>query len=173
MTCLLYTSMGNLGIRAIQAGYIVVFLILLLVPFAMVLKRESFPKAVKQNFIWYRQFSWKDRFLLWAIFIFWILLENWILDSLQGKLIQDQDFNLSVLKYFLRSHTYRVGLACWIVLALIQCVAIVLVFLWITRLLDKYKALPYLPEQAGGKEGLKKRLPAKAGKERRIARLCK
>ena len=53
--------------------YIVVFLILLLVPFAMVLRRESFPKAVKQNFIWYRQFSWKDRFLLWAIFIFWIL----------------------------------------------------------------------------------------------------
>lgn len=51
------TSMGNLGIRAIQAGYIVVFLILLLVPFAMVLRRESFPKAVKQNFIWYRQFS--------------------------------------------------------------------------------------------------------------------
>ena len=32
---------------------------------------------------------------------------------------------------------------------------------------------PYLPEQAGGKEGLKKGLPAKAGKERRIARLCK
>ena len=51
-----------------------------------------------------------------------------ILESLQGKLIQSQDFNLSVLKYFLRSHTYRVGLACWIVLALIQCVAIVLVF---------------------------------------------
>ena len=167
------TSMGNLGIWAIQAGYIVVFLVLLLVPFAMVLRRESFPKAVKQNFIWYRQISWKDRFLLWAIFIFWIYLENWILESLQGKLIQSQDFNLSVLKYFLRSHTYRVGLACWIVLALIQCVAIVLVFLWIIRLLDKYGELPYLSERAGGEKGLKKRLPAKAGKERCLARLCK
>ena len=54
-------------------------------------------------------------------FLLWIAAEGSFVYLFQAKLIQSQDFNISVLKYFVRSQSFRVGFLYWIVLTLLEC----------------------------------------------------
>lgn len=150
------TSIGSLGVYAIRAGYLILFMALALVPPAMALKNINFVKAVKQNFAWYRLISWVDKIKLWAAFLLWFFVESWLLDMLQGRMIQNQDFNLSVLKYFLRSQSYRTGLLYWLLIALLQCVAMTFIYLLILGILEKYQELPAVPYPENDTEVLKR-----------------
>ncbi len=167
------TNIGSLGVYAIRAESLILFMALALVPLAMILKNMNFIKAVRQNFKWYRLISLTDKLKLWSVFILWFFAESWLLDLLQGRLIQNQDFNLSILKYFLRSQSYRTGLLYWLFFTLLQCVAMALVYLLMLGILEKYGELPSISGPEKGNEVLKRTARTAAGGGRFLAAIGK
>lgn len=166
------TTLGSMGILAGRAGYIILFLALALIPPAMFLKRTNFLKAVQQNFYWFRLMQWKDKMKLWGAFFLWIAVEGGIVYLLQGRLIQSQDFNISVLKYLVHSGSFRTGFLYWILLVLIQCVAMALIYQFMFDILDKYEELPELPGIKNTK-ALGRTVAAAAGGRRALIRTGK
>ena len=167
------SDLGNLGIQVIQAGYVVLFLAFVLVPPAMILKQLNFIQAVKQNFLWYRLISWKDRLKLWAVFLLWFFVEIWLMQILQGRLIQSRDFNISILKYFVRSESYRWGLLYWLLLMILLCAVMTLLYLFLFRLLEKYGQLPVIPEPPNDTQVLKQSARTAAGSGKLLIRAVK
>ena len=163
------TNLGTLGVLAVRTGYTVLFLALALVPIAMFFKNMNFTRAVKQNFYWFRQIHRKDKMKIWGAFLLWIAAEGSFVYLFQAKLIQSQDFNISVLKYFVRSQSFRVGFLYWIVLTLLECVAMALVYLLMFQILDKYQELP-VPSEIKNIKALKRTTEMVAGGGRVLAR---
>lgn len=141
------TGIGRLGIFAVRAGYLALFTALLLTPVAMSLGRLDFIKGVKKNFCWYRNLVWKDRGKIWAAFAGWLILDDQIILHMQQKLMQNQDFNVAFLRYFVRSKAYREGVGQWILFNCMQCVGIVLIFWLVLGILEKYEQFS-VPEPA-------------------------
>lgn len=164
------TEMGNLGIQLIHAVYVVLFLAFVLVPPAMILKRLNFIQAVKQNFLWYRLFSWRDKLKLWAVFLLWFFAELWLMQFLSGRLIQNQDFNISVLKYIVRSESYRRGLFYWLFLTVLLYAAMTCLYLFLFKLLEKYKELTVIPVPKKDTQVLKQTAQTAAGSGKLLVR---
>ena len=73
------TFSGNILIVLIYLLYYGVYLLLLFVPFYMILKKENFIKAFKDNFALYKKLEIKDRFILIAILVIWFIVETKII----------------------------------------------------------------------------------------------
>ena len=166
------TSLGSMGVLAVRTVYTVLFLALVLVPPAMFLKNLNFGKAVKQNFYWFCQMHWKDKIKIWGAFLLWIVAEGSIVYLLQGNLVRNQDFNMSILKYFVRSPSFRAGFLYWVLLALFQCVAMALLYLFLFDILEKYQELSVLPAVKDTKD-LNIATEAVAGRGRAVLRTGK
>lgn len=133
------TGIGSVGVLAIRAGYLVLFAALILVPVAMSLGQMNFFCAVKQNFGWYKAMVRRDKGKIWAAFGAWVLLDGWIIYSMHQKLMQNQDFNVSFVKYFVRSVSYRNGVGQWLIFNCVQCVGMVFVFWLLLYVVEKYE----------------------------------
>lgn len=138
------TGIGRFGIAAMRLAYIGVFVLLLLVPVAMAVKRMGFTKAVRQNFCWYRMLSWKDRGKIWGTFLVWLVCDDQLVIHMGRKLMQNQDFNVAIVKYLVRSASFREGFTEWLFFNLLQCGGMVLIFWLVLGILEKYEKLPEL-----------------------------
>ncbi len=135
------TGIGMIGSMAIKAGYLALFAALIFVPAAMALGQMNFWDASKKNFGWYRMMARKDKLRIWAAFAGWLMIDGEIMMDMNHKLMQNQDFNVAFVKYFVRSAAYRESVGQWLLFNCVQCVGVVLIFWLLLSVLGKDEKL--------------------------------
>ena len=93
------TFSGNILIGLIYIVYYGLYIALLFVPFYMILKKENFIAAIKDNFRLYKSLKFKDLLILFIIIIIWLIVEMKLISFLPDAVIKNNDFN----RFFLRN----------------------------------------------------------------------
>lgn len=121
------TFMGNVLIVLIYLLYYGIYLLLFFVPVMMVLKKESFIKAFKDNLKVHYSLKLKQRITLIALIGGWIIIEIFLGQLLPNALIKNADFNRYFLKNLITSSLFRNYLIQYLIYSLI-IVALFIIF---------------------------------------------
>lgn len=121
------TLLGNILIVLIHLLYYGIYLLLFFVPVMMILKKESFVKAFKDNIQVHYSLKIRQRITLIALVVGWIIIEIFLAQSLPNALIKNADFNRYFLKNLITSSLFRNYLIQYLVYSLI-IIALVIIF---------------------------------------------
>ncbi|WP_305118438.1 glycerophosphodiester phosphodiesterase family protein [Thomasclavelia cocleata] len=132
------TFSGNILIVLIYLLYYGVYLLLLFVPFYMILKKENFIKAFKDNFALYKKLEIKDRFILIAILVIWFIVETKIIMLLPDAVIKNTDFNRFFLRNMIISTRFRIYFFEYLVYTFITIIGMYFFYYFYLKIINKY-----------------------------------
>lgn len=131
------TLVGNILIVLIYLLYYGIYLLLFFVPVMMVLKKESFIKAFKDNLKIHRSLQLKQRITLIALIVGWIIMEMLLKQQLPNALIKNADFNRYFLKNLITSSLFRNYLIQYLIYSLIIVALIVIFYQIVLKIVSK------------------------------------
>ncbi len=103
----------------------------------MVLKKESFIKAFKDNLKIHRSLQLKQRITLIALIVGWIIMEMLLKQQLPNALIKNADFNRYFLKNLITSSLFRNYLIQYLIYSLIIVALIVIFYQIVLKIVSK------------------------------------
>lgn len=132
------TFSGNILIALIYLLYYGIYLLLLFVPFYMILKKENFICAFKDNFRLYKKLELKDRCYLIIILIVWFIIETKIIMLLPDAVIKNTDFNRFFLRNMIISSRFRIYFFEYLVYTFITIIGMYLFYYLYLKIINKY-----------------------------------
>lgn len=132
------TFSGNILIGLIYIVYYGLYVVLLLVPFYMILKKENFIEAVKDNFRLYKRLKFKDRLILFIIVIIWLVVETKLISFLPDAVIKNSDFNRFFLRNLIISSRFRIYFLEYLIYTFVTIVGMYFFYYFYLKIIDKY-----------------------------------
>lgn len=132
------TFSGNILIALIYLLYYGIYLLLLFVPFYMILKKENFIDAFKDNFRLYKKLELKDRCFLIIILIIWFIIETKIIMLLPDAVIKNTDFNRFFLRNMIISSRFRIYFFEYLIYTLITIIGMYFFYYFYLKVINKY-----------------------------------
>ena len=131
------TTLGMIGIVAIQGIYFLTHLLLLFVPVDMVLRRHRFGQAMRASLSYWRKLGWRDLLAVLGLHAGWIWAATELARYWRRNLLSNSDFDGNFWKYLLYSEAFRKDLAYWAFLALLQTAAMAGFLYFLTGILSR------------------------------------
>lgn len=132
------TFSGNILIALIYLLYYGVYLLLLFVPFYMILKKQNFISAFKDNFRLYKKLECKDRLILIIILVIWFIIETKIIMLLPDAVIKNTDFNHFFLRNMIISSRFRIYFFEYLVYTFITIIGMYFYYYFFLKIINKY-----------------------------------
>lgn len=132
------TFSGNILIALIYLLYYGVYLLLLFVPFYMILKKQNFISAFKDNFKLYKKLEFKDRFILIIILVIWFIIETKLIMLLPDAVIKNTDFNRFFLRNMIISSRFRIYFFEYLVYTFITIIGMYFFYYFFLKIINKY-----------------------------------
>ena len=147
------TTLGMIGIVAIQGIYFLTHLLLLFVPVDMVLRRHRFGQAMRASLSYWRKLGWRDLLAVLGLYAGWIWAATELARYWRRNLLSNSDFDGNFWKYLLYSEAFRKDLAYWAFLALLQTAAMAGFLYFLTGILSRAGAARISLRPAWGRDG--------------------
>lgn len=132
------TFSGNILIGLVYVVYYGLYVILLFVPFYMILKKENFIEAIKDNFRLYKRLKFKDRLILFIIVIIWLVIETKLISFLPDAVIKNSDFNRFFLRNLIISSRFRIYFLEYIIYTFVTIIGMYFFYHFYLKIFDKY-----------------------------------
>lgn len=119
--------------------YYGLYLLLLFVPLYMIIKRENFIAAFKDNLKLHRRISGKDRLYLLIIIIVWFVIELQLMNLLPDAVIKNTDFNRFFIRNMLISSRFRVYFFEYLLYTFVTIIGMYFFYLLYIKIFNKYE----------------------------------
>lgn len=134
------TLAGNILIALIYIIYYGIYVLLLFVPILMIVKKQDFISAVKNNFQLHKLLAFKERLSIAGMLSIWMFIETGLVKLLPDALIKNSDFNRYFLKNLIVSSRFRIYLLEYLVYTLIVLVLMIIFYQLIIKIMSKYES---------------------------------